>query len=90
MNRAGEELVQFIKSYEPNTDFEARELFRRFTVQNAVRCGFSIDPMCFDKNEVSDFIKMSQNSFDTSFLVGIKFMLLLFLPPWAADYIPIP
>jgi len=50
-----------------------------FTTENVTRIAFSVDADCFDdpKNE---FRVMGRKIFDPTFLTGIKFMIILFVP----------
>lgn len=65
-----------------------QQLSVRFTTENVIKCTFSIDPGCFDKNEQSEFLKAGETLFSPSILVALKFLLVPILPEWLIDYIP--
>lgn len=62
----------------------------RFTIQNSVKCSFSIDPDCFNKEVESEFMEKIKELFEPSFWVGLKFLLWPIVPKWAVDFVPIP
>lgn len=66
------------------------QLCLQFTTENVIKCAFGIEPGCFDKEKESEFVAMGKSLFDPSFLVGIKFLLMIILPDWALEWIPIP
>lgn len=80
--------IKYVNSFPANTDFDAKEISTRFSVQNVVRCGFSVDAECFDKDKRSEFMAISQELFIPSLLAGFKFFIMLFVPRWAFEYIP--
>lgn len=89
MNGSGEELVKYIKSFKPGTEFNGKDLSVRFTTQNVIQCGFSIDPKCFDKENDSEFLQINRELFTPTLLVGLKFMAFFFFPQWAVEWIPV-
>ncbi|XP_055306859.1 probable cytochrome P450 6a13, partial [Sitodiplosis mosellana] len=90
MNGVGTEFVEFIKSYQSNEDIVAKDLAMRFAVQNLVKCAFSIDPLCFNKETESEFMSNVKELFEPSFWAGLKFLVWPIVPKWAVDFIPIP
>lgn len=58
MNGVGEELVEYVRSFKSDSDFNAKDLSLRFTTQNVIKCALSIDPKCFDRNIESEFMEM--------------------------------
>lgn len=65
------------------------QLCLKFTTENVIKCAFSIDSGCFNKEEESEFIAMGKAMFEPSFWAGLKFLLMPVLPGWALDLIPI-
>ncbi|XP_031625910.1 cytochrome P450 9e2-like [Contarinia nasturtii] len=90
MNEVADDFIKFIKSYPTNTNFNAKDLSTRFTTENVIKTAFSIDPGCFEKDEQSEFLKVGKDLFAPSFLVGLKFLAIPFLPKWAFELIPVP
>ncbi|XP_031635618.1 cytochrome P450 6B1-like [Contarinia nasturtii] len=90
MKGVGTDFIKFLKSYPANTDFNAKHIAVRFTTENVIKCTFSINPGCFDKNVESEFLKIGKTLFEPSFWVGMKFLVHPILPQWALDLIPIP
>lgn len=66
------------------------QLTYRFTVQNVLLCGYSIDAQCFDHNKTSEFVTAGRKMFEGTFWAGLKFMAFPILPNWLLDLIPIP
>lgn len=90
MNDVGENFVKFIRSYSSDEDVNAKDLSLRFTTENVIKCSFSIEPGCFDKENESEFVAMGKAMFAPSFWIGLKFLLMPLIPNWAIDYIPVP
>lgn len=90
MNGVGEELVKFIKLHPESEEFDAKLLATRFTMQNVIRCTYSVDAECFEKSHLSEFLVGNRKLFEPSFLVGLKFMAMPILPRWILNLIPIP
>lgn len=82
MNESSEEMIDFIKSHSPNTEFETKHLSSRFTMQNVFRCTFSMNAGCFDRNQNSMYLEIFSKIFTPSMRMGIKWILYLFLPRW--------
>lgn len=55
-----------------------------------VKCVFSIDAGCFNKQIESEFLDIGKSIYETSFLVGLKFLAMPILPQWAIELIPVP
>lgn len=61
----------------------------RFTTENVIKCTFSIDPGCFNKEQESEFLIEGKKLFAPSTLVALKFLANPLLPIWAMDLIPV-
>ncbi|XP_055306508.1 probable cytochrome P450 6a13 [Sitodiplosis mosellana] len=90
MNGVGDDFVKYIKSFPTNTDFNAKDISVRFTTENVIKCTFSIDPGCFNKEQESEFLEAGKRLFAPSFMAALKFLSIPLLPQWALDLIPVP
>lgn len=88
MNSVGEELINFVKSHPVNAEFDARKLLNRFTTQCVIKTAFSLEAGCFDANQESEFMEVSQKMFELNFWTNLKCMSCLFLPKWMLDIFP--
>ncbi|XP_055325952.1 probable cytochrome P450 6a13 [Sitodiplosis mosellana] len=88
MDSVGADFVKYIKSFPANTDLNAKEISVQFTTENVIKCTFSIDPGCFNKEQESEFLKAGKKVYTPSSLVALKFLSLEFMPKWAMDIIP--
>ncbi|XP_055303189.1 cytochrome P450 6B1-like [Sitodiplosis mosellana] len=89
MNEVGADLVKFIKSHPVDTDFNAKDVSTRFTTENVIKSTFSIEPKCFENGEQNEFLTAGKQIFEPSFLAGLKFLAIPFLPKWAFELIPV-
>lgn len=85
----GEELADYLKSFKPDTEFNAKELAVRFTQQNVIKCALSVDAKSFDRQNDSECLVMGRKMFKPSIKVGLRFMVFVILPKWANDLIPV-
>lgn len=88
MKSTCEQFVSYIKTFPKDKDFEAKSLSAKYTTQNVIKCGFSIDAKCFESG-TSEFREIGRKIFEPSFANGLKYMLLPILPEWIIRNIPI-
>ncbi|KXJ72859.1 hypothetical protein RP20_CCG017104 [Aedes albopictus] len=69
-------------------EVEAKSISAAYTTQNVAGCAFSLDAECFE-NPNSEWRVMGKKIFQPTFLAGIKFMLMLFVP-YVTKLIPVP
>jgi len=83
-----EKLIDYIKSLPKGKDVEAKSISAKYTTQNVIKCGFSMDAKCFEDGK-SEFREIGKKWFTPSFLSALKFMLYPVLPSWLLQNIPI-
>lgn len=88
MESSCEKLISYIKSLPENEDIEAKSLASRFTTQNVIKCGFSIDAKSFEPKG-SEFSECIKKMFEPTFLNGLKFLVTPAIPKWLLKYLPI-
>ncbi|XP_062562172.1 probable cytochrome P450 6g2 isoform X2 [Armigeres subalbatus] len=87
MNEVSSQFVDFI-GRQCGREVEAKSISAAYTTQNVVGCAFSLDADCFN-NPNSEWRVMGKKMFQTTFLVGVKFMLTFFVPA-LMKWFPVP
>lgn len=63
----------------------------RFTTQNVIKCLFSVDAQCFDRNvKENEFLSVIKQLFSPSFFTAIKHISVFMMPQWFIERLPIP
>lgn len=88
MENSCQKLVDYIKSLPKGTDVDAKSLSAKYTTQNVVKCGFSMDARCFEDGK-SEFREIGKKMFSPSFLNALKFLLYPVIPTWLIKKLPI-
>ncbi|XP_038110946.1 probable cytochrome P450 6a13 [Culex quinquefasciatus] len=87
MEQVSKQFVEYV-GRQLGKDVEAKSISAAFTTQNVAGCAFSLDAECFD-NPKSEWREMGKKVFQPTFLAGIKFTLMMFLPV-VTHVLPVP
>lgn len=61
-----------------------------YTIENVVKCGFSLEANCLQRDERSIFMKARDALFKTTSLGILKLFLIPVLPQWFVEYLSVP